>query len=77
MRTYDKIVFASNNDIQERDKAIVQLFLSLQEKDKDHPVVQKYNQFVAKTKDIYGLQLNDTNRRYCQSCSKLYSYVYS
>ena len=55
MRTYDKIVFASNNDIQERDKAIVQLFLSLQEKDKDHPVVQKYNQFVAKTKDIYGL----------------------
>jgi ribonucleotide reductase beta subunit family protein with ferritin-like domain len=54
MRTYDKIVFANEKDIQDRDKAIMQLYDALRLHENDHPVIKKYEEFVTKTRTIYG-----------------------
>jgi len=60
MRTYDKIVFANDKDIQDRDKAIIELwdalrlYTDLGEIIKEHPAAKKYEEFVAKTRIIYG-----------------------
>jgi hypothetical protein len=61
MKTYDKITFASDKDIQERDKAIIELwdalmlYTNLGEIIKDHPAAKKYEEFVAKTRILYGM----------------------
>jgi len=55
MKTYDKIVFASEKDIQDRDKAIIELYDALKLHIKDHPVAKKYEEFVAKTRILYGM----------------------
>ncbi len=54
MKTYDKITFASDKDIQERDKAIIELYDAFRLHVKDHPVIKKYEEFVTKTRTIYG-----------------------
>ena len=54
MRTYDKIVFANDKDIQDRDKAIIELWDALSLHVKEHPAAKKYEEFVAKTRIIYG-----------------------
>ena len=61
MKTYDKIVFASEKDIQDRDKAIIELYDALMlytdlgEIIKDHPAAKKYEEFVVKTRILYGM----------------------
>jgi hypothetical protein len=60
MKTYDKIIFANEKDIQDRDKAIIELYDALMlytdlgEIVQDHPVIKKYEEFVTKTRTIYG-----------------------
>ena len=54
MKTYDKITFASDKDIQERDKAIIELYDAFRLHIKDHPVIKKNEEFVTKTRTIYG-----------------------
>ena len=60
MRTYDKIIFANEKDIQDRDKAIIELYDALMlytdlgEIVKDHPVAKKYEEFVAMSRTLYG-----------------------
>jgi hypothetical protein len=48
------IVFANEKDIQDRDKAIMQLYDALRLHENDHPVIKKYEEFVTKTRTIYG-----------------------
>jgi len=60
MKTYDKIIFATDNDIQSRDKAIVQLWDALYEENRESPAIDKYRDFVKKTRTIYGIQSEET-----------------
>jgi DNA anti-recombination protein RmuC len=55
MKTYDKIVFPNDKDIQDRDKAIIELYDALKLHIKDHPVAKKYEEFVAMSRTIYGM----------------------
>lgn len=70
MKTYDKIVWPADTDIQERDKAIVELWSALDsyvrmvaqtapapELDEalKNPTLEKYSQFVEKTRFLFGL----------------------
>ena len=60
MKTYDKIIFASDDDIQKRDRAIVKLWDALYEENREHPVIDKYRDFVNKTRQIYGIPSDET-----------------
>lgn len=60
MKTYDKIIFASDDDIQKRDRAIVKLWDALCEENREHPVIDKYRDFVNKTRQIYGIPSEET-----------------
>ena len=60
MKTYDKIIFATDNDIQTRDRAIVKLWDALCEENREHPVIEKYRDFVNKTRQIYGIPSEET-----------------
>ena len=70
MKTYDKIVWPSDTDIQGRDKAIVELWSALDsyvrmvaqtapaselDEDLKNPTLEKYSQFVEKTRFLFGL----------------------
>lgn len=70
MKTYDKIVWPSDTDIQERDKAIVELWTALDSYVRmvaqaapasefdaalKNPTLEKYSQFVEKTRFLFGL----------------------
>lgn len=68
MKTYDKIFWATDADIQERDKAIIELYDSLREcvttiaqaqgsgnSDPRSSALDKYSDFVEKTRYLYGL----------------------
>lgn len=55
MKTYDKITFASDKEIQDRDKAIIELYDALKLHIKDHPVAKKYEEFVAMSRSLYGM----------------------
>lgn len=71
MKTYDKIIFASDDDIQKRDRAIVELWDAFHAYMKvivpfasdealAHPVLDKYRDFVNKTRQIYGIPSEET-----------------
>jgi len=55
MKTYDKIVFPNDKDIQDRDKAIIELWDALCEEQRENPVLDKYREFVNKTRYLYGM----------------------
>jgi hypothetical protein len=60
MKTYDKIIFACDDDIQKRDRAIVELWDALYEEQRESPVIDKYRDFVKKTRTIYGIPSEET-----------------
>jgi len=60
MKTYDKIIFASDYDIQARDEAIVKLWDALYEKNDENPLIDKYRDFVNKSRQIYGIPSEQT-----------------
>lgn len=60
MKTYDKILFASDDDIQKRDRAIVELYDQLLKENKNNPIIKKYADFVKKTRTIYGILNEET-----------------
>jgi len=60
MKTYDKIIFASDYDIQARDEAIVKLWDALYEKNDENPLIDKYRDFVNKSRQIYGISSEQT-----------------
>jgi len=70
MKTYDRIVWPSDADIQERDKAIVELWSVLDSYVRvvaqtapasefdaalKNPTLEKYADFVEKTRHLFGL----------------------
>jgi hypothetical protein len=44
-----------DEDIQDRDKAIIELWDALSEEDRENPVLDKYRQFVNDNRSLYGL----------------------
>ena len=55
MKTYDRIVFPNDSDIQDRDKAIIELWDALNDEQRENPVLDKYLDFVVKTRSLYGM----------------------
>ena len=75
MKTYDKIIFACDDDIQKRDRAIVELWDTLDSYVRmvaqtapasefddalRNPILTKYSDFVNKTRQIYGIPSEET-----------------
>ena len=62
MRTYDKIHFPSDEDLESRDKAIVELYFALKqeliksEAGYEHSLIKKYAVFVEKTMSVHGIK---------------------
>ena len=44
-----------DEDIQDRDKAIIELWDALSEEDRENPVLDKYRRFVNENRADYGL----------------------
>ena len=44
-----------DEDIQDRDKAIIELWDALSEEDRENPVLDKYRNFVNENRGLYGL----------------------
>jgi len=58
MRNWGQIDLADirDEDIQDRDKAIIELWDALSEEDRENPVLDKYRRFVNENRSPYGLQ---------------------
>ena len=57
MRNWGQIDLADirDEDIQDRDKAIIELWDALSEEDRENPVLDKYRLFVNESRGLYGL----------------------
>lgn len=57
MRSWGQIDLADirDEDIQDRDKAIIELWDALSEEDRENPVLDKYRLFVNEVRGLYGL----------------------
>ena len=44
-----------DEDIQDRDRAIIELWDALSEEDRENPVLDKYRRFVNVVRGLYGL----------------------
>ena len=57
MRNWGEIDLADirDEDIQDRDKAIIELWDALSEGDRENPVLDKYRRFVNENRTDYGL----------------------
>jgi hypothetical protein len=57
MRNWGEIDLADirDEDIQDRDKAIIELWDALSEEDRENPVLDKYRLFVNEVRGLYGL----------------------
>ena len=57
MRNWGQIDLADirDEDIQDRDKAIIELWDALSEEDRENPVLDKYHRFVNEVRGLYGL----------------------
>jgi hypothetical protein len=57
MRSWGQIDLADirDEDIQDRDKAIIELWDALSEEDRENPVLDKYRAFVNESRTTYGL----------------------
>ena len=58
MRNWGQIDLADirDEDIQDRDTAIIELWDALSEEDRENPVLDKYRRFVNEVRGLYGLQ---------------------
>jgi hypothetical protein len=57
MRNWGQIDLADirDEDIQDRDKAIIELWDALSEEDRENPVLDKYRRFINEVRGLYGL----------------------
>ena len=57
MRNWGQIDLADirDEDVQDRDKAIIELWDALSEEDRENPVLDKYRRFINEVRSLYGL----------------------